>query len=75
MRDVICTKEEYQALLIELFSLRDEIKCLRSVLSEFPGDKSEYVQMRMANIHRDGAINARAINDKTLSPKKGNEGQ
>ena len=33
-----------------IFLLQKEVECLRSVLSEFEGDKSEYTQMIRANI-------------------------
>ena len=42
-----------QSLLTIINLLREENSCLRSVLSEFPGDKAEYVQMNRANILKD----------------------
>ena len=38
-----------QFLRCLIFLMREEIDCLRSVLSEFEGDKSEYVQMNRAD--------------------------
>lgn len=39
-------------LLTLIYLLMEEVLCLRSVLSEFEGDKSEYVQMNRAEILR-----------------------
>ncbi len=44
-------KEKHFIALIQLLEM--EALCLKSVLSEFPGDKSEYVQMVRARILRD----------------------
>lgn len=40
--------------LITIISLlKEEAQCLRSVLSEFDGDKQEFVQMNRANMLKD----------------------
>jgi hypothetical protein len=36
-------------ILCLLYLMHREIECLRSVLSEFDGDKSEFTQMMVAN--------------------------
>lgn len=41
---------EIEILKARLVLAEQEIECLRSVLSEFEGDKSEYVQMNRADI-------------------------
>lgn len=41
---------ELERLRFWLHLLEMEIEALRSVLSEFDGDKSEYLQMRKANV-------------------------
>lgn len=42
--------EREKLLLTLLYLMREQIDCLRSVLSEFEGDKSHFVQMNRANI-------------------------
>lgn len=36
-------------LITFIYLLQREVECLRSVLSEFEGDKSEYIQMTAAD--------------------------
>ena len=44
------TMTEREKLLITIiYLMRQEIDCLRSVLSEFEGDKNHFVQMNIAN--------------------------
>ena len=40
---------EYERLKFWIHLLEMEVEALRSVLSEFEGDKSEYAQMQKAN--------------------------
>lgn len=44
------TFSEIEVLKARLVLAEHEIECLRSVLSEYEGDKMEYVQMNRANI-------------------------
>jgi hypothetical protein len=45
--------EREKLLMTLVYLLREEVECLRSVLSEFDGAKREYVQMNRADIFRD----------------------
>jgi hypothetical protein len=45
--------------LLYLLLLEAEVEALRSVLSEFEGDKSEYIQMIKANSMADARLSLR----------------
>lgn len=45
--------ERERFLLCLIYLLQRESEALRSVLSEFPGDKSEFVQMNRAELFRE----------------------